>query len=125
MASWSAPRAKFSLGGRLGRGFQEQVQFGQGAVVVVEARDPEAWPGADLADPGAAAVQDIARAPAAAMSARSLSSRAVAEASGANRQAIADLPARRSWPDVATVARLGTALGARLFPRTVGKERNR
>ncbi|RZD89396.1 hypothetical protein C0Q60_03825 [Streptomyces albidoflavus] len=101
------------------------MQFGQGAVVVVEARDPEAWPGADLADPGAAAVQDIARAPAAAMSARSLSSRAVAEASGANRQAIADLPARRSWPDVATVARLGTALGARLFPRTVGKERNR
>lgn len=34
-------------------------------------------------------------------------------------------PARRSWPDVATVARLGTALGARLFPGTVGKERNR
>ncbi|RZE03618.1 hypothetical protein C0Q64_10810 [Streptomyces albidoflavus] len=89
------------------------------------ARDPETWPEADLADPGAAAVRDIARAPAAAMSARSLSSRAVAEASGMNWQATPDLPAGRSWPDVATVARLGTALDAPLIPRTVGKERNR
>ncbi|WP_411098860.1 helix-turn-helix domain-containing protein [Streptomyces sp. x-45] len=87
--------------------------------------DPETWPEADLAEPGAAAIQDIARALAAAMSERKLSLRALAEASGVNRQAIADLLAGRSWPDVATVARLGTALGAPLFPRTVRKERNR
>lgn len=80
------------------------------------AHDPETWPEADLAEPGAAAVQDIARALATAMSERRLSLRGLAENSGVNRQAIADLLAGRSWPDVATVARLGTALGAPLFP---------
>ncbi|WNF31057.1 XRE family transcriptional regulator [Streptomyces sp. C11-1] len=59
------------------------------------ARDPETWPEADLTDPGAVAVQDIARTLAAAISECGLSLRALAEASGVNRQAIADLLARR------------------------------
>ncbi|MEZ0095252.1 helix-turn-helix domain-containing protein [Streptacidiphilus sp. EB129] len=47
---------------------------------------------------------------------RGLSLRGAAAASGVNRQAIADLLAGRSWPDVATVARLGGALSADLWP---------
>ncbi|MEV0783300.1 helix-turn-helix transcriptional regulator [Streptomyces sp. NPDC050423] len=49
--------------------------------------------------------------------------RGLAEASGVNRQAIADLLAGRSWPDVATVARLGTATGTALWPQAVACER--
>lgn len=82
------------------------------------ARDPETWPHAQLADPGAAAVQNIARTLAAAMAERSLSLRALADTSGVNRQAIADLLGGKSWPDVATVARLGDALGTLLWPQT-------
>lgn len=89
------------------------------------ARDPETWPEASLADPGAAAVQHIARTLTAVMSERRLTLRGLAKTSGVNRQAIADLLAGRSWPDVATVARLGAAVGAPLWPRTVGNERNR
>lgn len=88
------------------------------------ARDPETWPEADLADTGAAAVQHIARNLTAAMSGQHLSLRGLAETAGVNRQAIADLLAGRSWPDVATVARIGAALGAPLWPRTVRNERN-
>jgi hypothetical protein len=44
-----------------------------------------------------------------------LSLRVLAAASGVNRQAIADLLAGRSWPDVATVARLGHAIGQPLW----------
>ncbi|WP_246150433.1 helix-turn-helix domain-containing protein [Streptomyces qinzhouensis] len=87
--------------------------------------DPETWPEADLADPGAAAVQHIARTLAAVLARRRLSLRGLAEASGVNRQAIADLLAGRSWPDVATVARLGAAVQNPLWPRTVRNERNR
>lgn len=47
---------------------------------------------------------------------RGLSLRGAAAVSGVNRQAIADLLAGRSWPDVATVARLGAALDADLWP---------
>lgn len=89
------------------------------------AHDPESWPEAGLVEPGAAAVQHIAGALAAVMSERRLSLRSLAEASGVNRQAIADLLAGRSWPDVATVARLGTALDAPLWPQAVGNERRR
>ncbi|WP_338683776.1 helix-turn-helix transcriptional regulator [Streptomyces acidiscabies] len=89
------------------------------------ARDPETWTEADLSDPAAAAVQHIARTLASAMSGRGLSLRGLAETSGVNRQAIADLLAGRSWPDVATVARLGAALGTPLWPRTARNERNR
>jgi DNA-binding phage protein len=87
--------------------------------------DPETWPEADLADTGAAAVQHIARTLTAVMSRRQLSLRGLAEISGVNRQAIADLLAGRSWPDVATVARLGAAVDVSLWPRTVRSERNR
>lgn len=89
------------------------------------ARNPEAWPEADLADPDAAAVQHIARALAAALAERELSLRGLSECSGVNRQAIADFLAGRSWPDIATVARLGAALGTPLWPRTVENEGER
>ncbi|MFI7341837.1 helix-turn-helix domain-containing protein [Streptomyces sp. NPDC050085] len=88
------------------------------------AGDPEAWPEADLTDPGAAAVQHIARTLASAVAERGLSLRGLAEASGVNRQATADLLAGRSWPDVATVARLGAAVGIPLWPRTAKGERS-
>ncbi|WP_405772002.1 helix-turn-helix domain-containing protein [Streptomyces sp. NBC_01538] len=81
------------------------------------ARDPETWPHAQLTDPGAVAVQHIARVLTAAMEGRRFSLRGLADASGVNRQAIADLLAGRSWPDVATVARLGDALGTLLWPQ--------
>ncbi|MGW5446815.1 helix-turn-helix domain-containing protein [Streptomyces asiaticus] len=89
------------------------------------ARDPETWPHAQLTDPGAAAVQAIARTLTAVMSERRLSLRGLAETSGVNRQAIADLLAGRSWPDVATVAWLGAAVDAPLWPQTVRNKRNR
>jgi hypothetical protein len=89
------------------------------------AADPEAWPDGHLTDPGAAAVQDIARTLTAVISQRRISLRGLAATSGVNRQAIADLLAGRSWPDVATVARLGAAVGASLWPRTIRDERNR
>ncbi|WP_461067906.1 helix-turn-helix domain-containing protein [Streptomyces pseudoechinosporeus] len=82
------------------------------------ADDPEAWPHAQLTDPGAAAVQHIARTLAGVMSERRVSLRGLAETSGVNRQAIADLINGRSWPDVATVARLGAALATSLWPQT-------
>ncbi|MFE9612041.1 helix-turn-helix domain-containing protein [Streptomyces sp. NPDC006012] len=82
------------------------------------ATDPETWPDGHLADPGAAAVQHIARALAAAVAERGLSLRGVADACGVNRQAIADLIHGRSWPDVATVARLAVGLGLPLWPQT-------
>ncbi|WP_369389789.1 helix-turn-helix domain-containing protein [Streptomyces sp. CG1] len=84
------------------------------------AHDPETWPHAQLTDPGAAAVQDIARTLAEVLAERGVSLRRAAEEARVNRQAIADLINGRSWPDVATVARLGTALAIPLWPqRTV------
>jgi transcriptional regulator with XRE-family HTH domain len=82
------------------------------------AADPETWPDCHLDDPGAAAVQEVARTLATVIAGRGLSLRAVADASGVNRQAVADLINGRSWPDVATVARLAGGLGARLWPRS-------
>ncbi|WP_405141995.1 helix-turn-helix domain-containing protein [Sphaerisporangium sp. NBC_01403] len=83
------------------------------------AQDPDLWPEADLAaHVAAAAVQDIARNLASAMASRRLSLRQLAALSGVNRQAIADLLAGRSWPDVATVARLDHATGNRLWPKS-------
>jgi lambda repressor-like predicted transcriptional regulator len=82
------------------------------------ATDPDAWPHADLTGhPAAAAIQSIAAALSAAMTEHGMSLRGLAAASGVNRQAIADLLAGRSWPDVATVARLGDAVGRPLWPR--------
>lgn len=81
------------------------------------ADDPNAWPNADLSGRVAAeTVQHIARHLAAAIDAQHLSLRQLAAASEVNRQAIADLLAGRSWPDVATVARLGHAVGKSLWP---------
>ncbi|MEU5102053.1 helix-turn-helix transcriptional regulator [Streptomyces sp. NPDC021354] len=80
------------------------------------APDPEAWPDGHLTDPGAAAVQDVARTLAQILRERGLSLRRIAEISGVNRQAIADLLEGRSWPDIATVARLGDALAVPLWP---------
>lgn len=78
--------------------------------------DPEAWPDRPSADLGAEAVREVSRSLAAAITDRGLSLRGASAASGVNRQAIADLLAGRSWPDVATVARLGVALDVDLWP---------
>ncbi|NVK80077.1 helix-turn-helix transcriptional regulator [Streptomyces morookaense] len=78
--------------------------------------DPEAWPEAPSPDAGAETVRQIARRLARAMRDRGLSLRAVAVGSGVNRQAIADLLAGKSWPDVATVARLAAFTGLPLWP---------
>jgi DNA-binding phage protein len=80
------------------------------------AADPETWPHAQLTDPGAAAVQDIARTLARILGDHGMSLRRIADASGVNRQAIADLIEGRSWPDIVTVARLGDALAVPLWP---------
>ncbi|WP_425834058.1 helix-turn-helix domain-containing protein [Streptomyces fractus] len=88
-------------------------------------RDPEAWPEQVSGDTAAEAVRQIALALAAALYERGLSLRAVAAGSGVNRQAIADLLAGRSWPDVATVARLADFTGACLWPPRTTAERAR
>ncbi|MEU8504720.1 helix-turn-helix transcriptional regulator [Streptomyces brevispora] len=54
-----------------------------------------------------------------------LSLRATAAGSGVNRQAIADLLAGRSWPDVATVARLAHFTGTNLWPDAIKIDRKR
>jgi predicted transcriptional regulator len=84
------------------------------------ARDPETWPHAQLADPGAAVIQAIARTLAGALETQKRSLRQTATGSGVNRQAIADLLAGRCWPDVATVARLENFLAVPLYPRRSG-----
>nr|WP_255528281.1 helix-turn-helix transcriptional regulator [Streptacidiphilus sp. P02-A3a] len=58
------------------------------------------------------------------MDERGMSLRAVADGSGGNRQAIADLLAGLSWPDVATVARLAAFIGAGLWPLQSGTDRS-
>ncbi|MGV9387329.1 hypothetical protein ACWDRB_66985 [Nonomuraea sp. NPDC003707] len=83
------------------------------------AQDPQAWPHADLAGHVAAAVvQAIAATLAGELAARKLSRRGPASLSGVNRQSIADLLAGTSWPDVATIALLESALGQPLWPTT-------
>lgn len=86
------------------------------------AADPETWPHGHLTDPGAAAVQDIARTLARILGDRGMSLRKIADTSGVNRQAIADLLEGRSWPDIATVARLGDALAVPLWPTSRSEE---
>ncbi|MER5783416.1 helix-turn-helix transcriptional regulator [Streptomyces mobaraensis] len=61
-------------------------------------------------------MRQIARRLARVMEDRGLSLRATAADSGVNRQAIADLLAGKSWPDVATIARLAASTGVRLWP---------
>jgi hypothetical protein len=81
------------------------------------AGNPQAWPHADLAGhPAAAVVQAIAATLAGELAARKLSRRGLATLSGVNRQSINDLLAGTSWPDVATIALLETALAQRLWP---------
>ncbi|MBO8193346.1 hypothetical protein ITI46_16985 [Streptomyces oryzae] len=50
------------------------------------AADPEAWPNCQLTEPGATAVQDVARGLVGAMAEQGLSLRRVADVSGVNRQ---------------------------------------
>ncbi|MFC5250210.1 helix-turn-helix domain-containing protein [Streptomyces nigrescens] len=88
------------------------------------ADDPEAWTEQPLADPAAESVRFIARALARALAGQGLSLRAAAAGSGVNRQAIADLLAGRSWPDVATVARLAAFTRVHLWPESPGCFRN-
>lgn len=81
------------------------------------AGDLEPWTAQPLTDPGAEAVRQIARCLQGVLDERKLSLRAAAAGSGVNRQAIADLLAGRSWPDVATVARLAAFTGTTLWPQ--------
>lgn len=73
----------------------------------------------------AEAVRLIARNLALVLNDQSLSLRAAAAGSGVNRQVIADLVAGRSWPDVATVARLAHFTGTALWPdgTNIGRKR--
>ncbi|MEU7001788.1 helix-turn-helix transcriptional regulator [Nonomuraea sp. NPDC046570] len=81
------------------------------------AEDPQAWPHADLEGHVAAAVvQAIAATLAGELAARKLSRRVLAALSGVNWQSINDLLAGTSWPDVATIALLESALGGPLWP---------
>ncbi|MFG3410315.1 helix-turn-helix domain-containing protein [Streptomyces sp. NPDC048142] len=87
--------------------------------------DPKAWPEQPSADVAAEAVRLIARTLALALNDQSLSLRAAAVGSGVNRQVIADLVAGRSWPDVATVARLAHFTGTTLWPDGTNIDRKR
>jgi transcriptional regulator with XRE-family HTH domain len=78
--------------------------------------DPEAWPDRPQAEPGVEAVRQISGALRVVLDERGWSLRQAAAVSGVNRQAIANLLAGDSWPDVATVARLAAALDAGLWP---------
>ncbi|MFD7552583.1 helix-turn-helix domain-containing protein [Streptomyces sp. NPDC059816] len=80
------------------------------------ARDPESWPHAVIDDPAADVIQAIARTLTEALKSQAKSLRRVADGSGVNRQAIADLIAGRCWPDIATVARLEDFLAVPLYP---------
>lgn len=80
------------------------------------ARDPDRWPDAAVDDPAAAVVQHIAKALAAALAERGMSLRAMAEATGVNRQTTTLLLNGLSWPDVLTVCRLEDGLGLALWP---------
>ncbi|MCX5211154.1 helix-turn-helix domain-containing protein [Kitasatospora sp. NBC_00240] len=82
--------------------------------------DPEAWPHLASADVGAEAVREVSRRLADALAEQGTSLRQTAAASGVNRQAIADLLAGRSWPDIATVARLEHFLAVPLYPHRGG-----
>ncbi|MFJ8310555.1 MULTISPECIES: helix-turn-helix domain-containing protein [unclassified Streptomyces] len=86
--------------------------------------DPETWPEQPSPDVAAEAVRHIARTLAQALADQNLSLRAAA-GSGVNRQAIADLLAGRSWPDVATVARLARFTGINLWPDNTNIDRKR
>ncbi|WP_199827637.1 XRE family transcriptional regulator [Streptomyces specialis] len=78
--------------------------------------DPEAWPETPSTDPAVEAIRQIARALGSTLDERNWSLRRVTAGSRVNRQAIADLLAGRSWPDVATVARLTAFAWTALWP---------
>lgn len=85
------------------------------------ARDPENWPESTIPDdPQARVVQAIAGALTRHMTRQGLGLRRIAELSGVNRQAIANLLAGSSWPDVATLSRLEDGLGVGLYPGASG-----
>lgn len=85
------------------------------------ARDPENWPEAAIPDHAQArVVQAIARALTRHMTRQGLGLRRVADLSGVNRQAVANLLAGSSWPDVATLSRLEDGLGVGLYPGASG-----
>ncbi|WP_405642780.1 helix-turn-helix domain-containing protein [Streptomyces uncialis] len=73
----------------------------------------------------AEAVRLIARTLTRSLADQNLSLRAAAAGSGVNRQTIADLLAGRSWPDVATVARLTAFTSTSLWPGSINTERKR
>jgi DNA-binding phage protein len=85
------------------------------------ARDPESWPEAVIPDhPQARVVQAIASALTRHMTRQGLGLRRIAALSGVNRQAVANLLAGTSWPDVATLSRLEDGLGIGLYPGGAG-----
>jgi ribosome-binding protein aMBF1 (putative translation factor) len=84
------------------------------------AADPDHWIDSRVGDPPARVVQHIARTLLAALAAKGWSLRDVASASRVNRQAIANIIAGLSWPDVVTIVRLEDALGVPLWPSARG-----
>jgi transcriptional regulator with XRE-family HTH domain len=80
------------------------------------AADPDRWTDGLSDDPPARVVQYIARALGAAIEEKRWSLRETAAASLVNRQAIANILAGLSWPDVVTIVRLEDALGVPLWP---------
>lgn len=81
------------------------------------AQDPQNWPEAVIdGHPEASVVQAIARALTRHIDRKGLGLRRVADLTGVNRQAVANLLAGGSWPDVATLSRLEDGLGVGLYP---------
>jgi DNA-binding phage protein len=68
----------------------------------------------------ASAAQSVARSLSAALEASELTRREVAERAGVSRSALYALLAGEVYPDFATVARLGDALGVSLWPDRSG-----
>lgn len=84
------------------------------------AADQDRWTYPLAEDPAARVVQHVARALRAAIDERRWSLRDTAAASQVNRQAIANMLAGLSWPDVVTIVRLEEALGTGLWPGAAG-----
>jgi ribosome-binding protein aMBF1 (putative translation factor) len=82
--------------------------------------DQDRWTHPLAADPAARVVQHIASVLRAAIDERGWSLRDTAAASQVNRQAIANVLAGVSWPDVVTIVRLEEALGTGLWPGAAG-----
>jgi hypothetical protein len=79
----------------------------------------ESFPDRDIADPAAEMARLLVLNLIAAIDNRSL--REVGALTGVDRTAIAEFIAGKSWPDIATIARLEVGLGVGLWPPFAGE----